>query len=81
VISPGSTGRYNASTLLDRVLARRLGGLGELRGQRRPRLGGPGSPASFGGNRAPVLSLVPPRPQVDRDVAGRHPCAFWAATC
>ncbi len=26
-----------------------------------------------------MLSLVPPRPQVDADFAARHHCAFWAA--
>jgi para-nitrobenzyl esterase len=36
---------------------------------------------SFGGaDRAPVLSLVPPRPQVETDFVSRHHCAFWAAT-
>jgi len=25
-----------------------------------------------------VLSLVPPRPQVETDFASRHHCAFWA---
>jgi len=35
---------------------------------------------SFGGaDRAPVLSLVTPRPYIDRDVASRHHCAFWGA--
>jgi para-nitrobenzyl esterase len=46
-----------------------------------------GNPASaavpwppFGGaDRTAVLSLVPPRPQVETDFASRHHCAFWAA--
>ena len=46
-----------------------------------------GSPAtaagpwpSFGGaNSARMLSLVPPRPQIETDFAARHHCAFWAA--
>jgi para-nitrobenzyl esterase len=46
-----------------------------------------GNPASaavpwppFGGaDSTAVLSLVPPRPQVETDFASRHHCAFWAA--
>ena len=43
--------------------------------------GRPGSTwPSFGGaDRAPVLSLVTPRPFIDRDVASRHHCASWGA--
>jgi para-nitrobenzyl esterase len=46
--------------------------------------GRPGSTSvpwpSFGGaDRAPVLSLVAPRPSIERDVASRHHCAFWGA--
>jgi carboxylesterase type B len=46
--------------------------------------GRPGSTSvpwpSFGGaDRAPVLSLVTPRPSIGRDVASRHHCAFWGA--
>ena len=42
--------------------------------------GRPGSTwPSFGGpGRAAVLSLVTPRPYIDRDAATRHHCAFWA---
>jgi para-nitrobenzyl esterase len=34
---------------------------------------------AFGADSAQVLSLVPPRPQVETDFAARHHCAFWAA--
>jgi para-nitrobenzyl esterase len=36
-------------------------------------------PAFSGAGRSPVLSLVAPRPHVDRGVAPRHHCAFWGA--
>jgi para-nitrobenzyl esterase len=45
-----------------------------------------GNPASeavpwpaFGPDDTPVLSLVPPRPEVETDFAARHHCAFWDA--
>jgi para-nitrobenzyl esterase len=45
-----------------------------------------GNPASaavpwpaFGADSTQMLSLVPPRPQVETDFASRHHCAFWAA--
>jgi para-nitrobenzyl esterase len=45
-----------------------------------------GNPASaavpwpaFGADSMQMLSLVPPRPQVETDFASRHHCAFWAA--
>jgi para-nitrobenzyl esterase len=46
-----------------------------------------GSPASaavpwpaFGGAHRPrMLSLVPPRPQIETDFASGHHCSFWAA--
>ena len=45
-----------------------------------------GNPASaavpwpaFGADGMQMLSLVPPRPQVETDFASRHHCAFWAA--
>ena len=45
-----------------------------------------GSPATaavpwpaFGANNAPMLSLVPPQPQLGTDFAARHHCGFWAA--
>jgi para-nitrobenzyl esterase len=46
--------------------------------------GNPSSPAvpwpAFGGaDSAQMLSLVPPRPQLETDFASRHHCAFWAA--
>jgi para-nitrobenzyl esterase len=35
---------------------------------------------SFGGaERAPVMSLVPPLPQVETDYASTHHCAFWTS--
>jgi para-nitrobenzyl esterase len=34
---------------------------------------------AFDVNSMQMLSLVPPRPQVDTDFAARHHCAFWAA--
>jgi para-nitrobenzyl esterase len=47
---------------------------------------GTGNPASaampwpaFGADSMQMLSLVPPRPQVETDFASRHHCAFWAA--
>ncbi len=48
--------------------------------------GGLGAPGSPGGTRWPqfdsasqqVLSLVPPRPQVETGFAAEHHCAFWA---
>jgi para-nitrobenzyl esterase len=30
-------------------------------------------------NSTPMLSLVPPQPQLETDFAARHHCAFWAA--
>jgi len=30
-------------------------------------------------NSTPMLSLVPPQPQIETDFAARHHCAFWAA--
>jgi para-nitrobenzyl esterase len=36
-------------------------------------------PAIGAAHRAPVLSLVPPRPEVETDFAARHHCGFWAA--
>jgi para-nitrobenzyl esterase len=38
-----------------------------------------GWPAFASSDGAPVLSLVPPRPQAETDYAARHHCAFWAA--
>ena len=45
-----------------------------------------GNPAStavpwpaFGADSTQMLSLVPPRPQVETDFFARHHCAFWAA--
>ena len=45
-----------------------------------------GDPASatvpwpaFGADSMQMLSLVPPRPQIETDFAFRHHCAFWAA--
>jgi para-nitrobenzyl esterase len=45
-----------------------------------------GNPASaavpwpaFGGNRPPVLSLVPPQPELETDFSAKHHCSFWAA--
>ena len=32
-----------------------------------------------GADHAPVLSLVPPQPQVDTGFAAQHHCSFWAA--
>ncbi|HUA48004.1 MAG TPA: carboxylesterase family protein, partial [Solirubrobacteraceae bacterium] len=34
---------------------------------------------AFDADSMQMLSLVPPRPQVERDFAARHHCAFWAA--
>ena len=34
-------------------------------------------PAFAGGSHLPVLSLVPPQPQVETDFSIRHQCAFW----
>ena len=34
---------------------------------------------AFSADSAQMLSLVPPRPQVETDFAARHHCAFWAA--
>jgi para-nitrobenzyl esterase len=34
---------------------------------------------AFHADRPQVMSLVPPRPQVETDFAPRHHCAFWAA--
>ena len=34
---------------------------------------------AFGANNTPMLSLVPPQPQLETDFATRHHCAFWAA--
>ena len=34
-------------------------------------------PALTGGSNPPVLSLVPPRPQVETDFSAEHHCAFW----
>jgi para-nitrobenzyl esterase len=34
---------------------------------------------AFGADSMQMLSLVPPRPQVETDFAARHHCAFWAA--
>jgi para-nitrobenzyl esterase len=34
---------------------------------------------AFGADSTRMLSLVPPRPQVETDFAARHHCAFWAA--
>jgi para-nitrobenzyl esterase len=34
---------------------------------------------AFSADSAQMLSLVPPRPQVQTDFAARHHCAFWAA--
>jgi para-nitrobenzyl esterase len=44
--------------------------------------GDPGSTSNvawpvFGGADRPVLSLVTPRPYIDRDLASRHHCSFW----
>ena len=36
-------------------------------------------PAFRSGHRAPMLSLVPPRPQIETDFSARHHCSFWAA--
>jgi para-nitrobenzyl esterase len=36
-------------------------------------------PAFGGGNRPPVLSLVPPQPELETDFSARHHCPFWAA--
>jgi hypothetical protein len=36
-------------------------------------------PAFNGADRGPVLSLVTPRPSIDRDFASRQDCAFWGA--
>jgi para-nitrobenzyl esterase len=36
-------------------------------------------PAFGSSDGAQVLSLVPPRPQVETDYASRHHCAFWSA--
>jgi para-nitrobenzyl esterase len=36
-------------------------------------------PAFDGAGGAQMLSLVPPRPQIETDFASRHHCAFWAA--
>jgi hypothetical protein len=36
-------------------------------------------PTSEDTDNAPVLSLVPPRPQAETDFTARHHCAFWAA--
>jgi len=36
-------------------------------------------PGFSGGNHAPVLSLVPPEPQVETDFSAQHHCSFWAA--
>jgi para-nitrobenzyl esterase len=36
-------------------------------------------PAFGSSDGAQVLSLVPPRPQVETDYATRHHCAFWSA--
>ena len=36
-------------------------------------------PGFSGGNDAPMLSLVPPQPQVETDFAVQHHCSFWAA--
>jgi para-nitrobenzyl esterase len=46
-----------------------------------------GSPSSagqplwpaFGSHSQPMLSLVPPRPQVETDFAAEHHCGFWAS--
>ena len=35
-------------------------------------------PAFDGAGRASVLSLVPPRPELETDFAARHHCSFWA---
>jgi hypothetical protein len=32
-----------------------------------------------GADNAPMLSLVPPQPQVERDFSARHHYSFWAA--
>ena len=32
----------------------------------------------FGSHSQQVLSLVPPRPQIETDFAAEHHCAFWA---
>jgi para-nitrobenzyl esterase len=34
---------------------------------------------AFDADSMQMLSLVPPRPQVETDFAARHHCAFWAA--
>ena len=34
---------------------------------------------AFGADSTPMLSLVPPQPQLETDFATRHHCAFWAA--
>jgi para-nitrobenzyl esterase len=34
---------------------------------------------AFDADSTQMLSLVPPRPQVETDFAARHHCAFWAA--
>ena len=36
-------------------------------------------PAFGHADRASVLSLVPPQPQLETDFAARHHCSFWAA--
>ena len=36
-------------------------------------------PAFNGADHAPVLSLVPPQPQVEPGFAAQHHCSFWAA--
>ena len=36
-------------------------------------------PAFSGADTAPMLSLVPPQPQVETDFAAQHHCSFWAA--
>ena len=37
-------------------------------------------PAFDHADRASVLSLVPPQPQLETDFAARHHCSFWAAS-
>jgi para-nitrobenzyl esterase len=37
-------------------------------------------PAFGHADRASVLSLVPPQPQLETDFAARHHCSFWAAS-
>ena len=36
-------------------------------------------PAFGGADRAAMLSLVPPQPQIETDFTARHHCSFWAA--